>query len=303
MLPRTTAFGYYDHNYLTWSSGVTDHLPPSTRPSAARAAVARAREAGGAGDRRHRAAPGIRQQRPARHHAGLGRRAPTPSAMARSPGRRAVVLTNNDSAYRAALDLAAAGAPRSPPSSTLGGQPKPIMMPGRSLSAKTRGRSMRAGRQHHLLGPDAPEALARRMGQAGRPGDRRPAPSRSGSCGRNSRRPWCAAAGVTSGMRARAATASASQSLAGLPSTGSPLDQSSEPPSSSCSSARMTRARLLPATKAAADARGTGTDDQNVAMGVGLARSDRDPARGRRAETGGAADEVLVDASRGWAAT
>ena len=34
LLPRTTAFGYYDHNYLTLVERVTDHLaaPASHRP-------------------------------------------------------------------------------------------------------------------------------------------------------------------------------------------------------------------------------------------------------------------------------
>ncbi len=53
LLPRTTAFGYYDHNYLVLLERVTDHLPPAERRGRiAPAPLARARQAGGAGDRR-----------------------------------------------------------------------------------------------------------------------------------------------------------------------------------------------------------------------------------------------------------
>ena len=70
---------------------LTDHLAVAARAPAARAAVAGARAAGGARDRRHRAAPGISGQRPAGHPAGR-RRAdlsePLRGARRQSRGRR-----------------------------------------------------------------------------------------------------------------------------------------------------------------------------------------------------------------------
>ena len=65
---------------------VADHLPPPPRRPAAPAPLAGAREAGRAGDRRHRAAAGLPRQRPARRHAGQ-RRAHLPQPLRRAPGR------------------------------------------------------------------------------------------------------------------------------------------------------------------------------------------------------------------------
>src|SRR5246127_2050483 len=108
LLPRTTAFGYYDHNYLTLMERVTDHLasPPAHLPRQ-RLWRVRAKQvvlATGAIERplvfADNDRPGIML-------------AHAVSAYIRRygvlPGRRAVLLTNNDGAYRAALDLAEAG--------------------------------------------------------------------------------------------------------------------------------------------------------------------------------------------------
>ncbi len=52
LLPRSTVFGYHDHNFLTINERRTDHLPPAKR-SGARERVWRVRaEAGGARHRR-----------------------------------------------------------------------------------------------------------------------------------------------------------------------------------------------------------------------------------------------------------
>ena len=68
------------------------------------------------------------------------------------------------------------------------------MMPGRSLSANTSGRSMRAGRQHDLA-RRAPATAARAAGPgAAWPDGRSGAPPGRGGCGCSSRRRWCAAA-------------------------------------------------------------------------------------------------------------
>ena len=109
LLPRTTAFGYYDHNYLMLMERVTDHLA-SPPPQAPRQRLWRVRAkqvvlATGAIERplvfADNDRPGIMM-------------AAAASAYVRRygvlPGRRAVLLTSNDGAYQAALDLADAGA-------------------------------------------------------------------------------------------------------------------------------------------------------------------------------------------------
>ncbi len=72
LLTRSTVAGYYDHNLLTVLQRLTDHLPTGSAPAttAAPAAVEDPRAAGRAGDRRDRAAAGLRQQRPPGRHAG-----------------------------------------------------------------------------------------------------------------------------------------------------------------------------------------------------------------------------------------
>ncbi len=108
LLSRTTAFGYYDQNYLTLMERVTDHLSaPPTQPPRQRLWRVRAGQvvlATGAIERplvfADNDRPGIMLANAVsiyvRRYGVL-------------PGRRAVLLTNNDGAYRAALDLAEAG--------------------------------------------------------------------------------------------------------------------------------------------------------------------------------------------------
>ena len=87
LLPRTTVFGYHDHNFLTIAER-RDRSSAAGDSARARASAlwrVRAKQvvlATGA----HRAAAGLRQQRPARHHAGLGGVRPTCNRYARAAG-------------------------------------------------------------------------------------------------------------------------------------------------------------------------------------------------------------------------
>ena len=109
VLTRTTAFGYYDHNFLGLLERVTDHLPADAAPHLPRQRLwkVRARQvvlATGALERplvfADNDRPGIMLASAARTYV---------NRYAVRPGRRAVVFTNNDSAYRTALDLLRAG--------------------------------------------------------------------------------------------------------------------------------------------------------------------------------------------------
>lgn len=110
VLRRTTAFGYYDHNYLALLERVADHLAPDDRPANAprqRLWKVRANQvvlASGAIERplvfADNDRPGIMLAGAARTYVNRFR------AM---PGARAVVVTNNDSAYACANDLLQAG--------------------------------------------------------------------------------------------------------------------------------------------------------------------------------------------------
>ncbi|MFQ5954457.1 MAG: sarcosine oxidase subunit alpha family protein [Kiloniellales bacterium] len=108
LLTRATVFGYYDHNLLCILERVSDHLgaAPAGVPRQ-RLWHLRARQvvlATGAIERplvfRDNDRPGIMLASAARAYV---------NRYAARPGERAVVATNNDGAYRAALDLAAAG--------------------------------------------------------------------------------------------------------------------------------------------------------------------------------------------------
>ena len=108
LLPRSTVFGYHDHNFLTIAERRTGHLPPGERKgSRERVWRVRAKQvvlATGAAER-----PLVfgNNDRP-----GVMLASAVSTFLNRygvAPGRRAVVFTNNDSAYRTALRLAAAG--------------------------------------------------------------------------------------------------------------------------------------------------------------------------------------------------
>ena len=107
LLPRSTVFGYYDHNFLGILERVTDHLVPGVAGPRQRYWRVRARRvvlATGAIERplvfANNDLPGIMLASSARAYV---------NRYAVRPGRRALVFTTNDSAYRAALDLRAAG--------------------------------------------------------------------------------------------------------------------------------------------------------------------------------------------------
>lgn len=110
VLTRTTAFGYHDSNYITAVERLTDHLPLAQRNGRIRERLwkIRARQvvlATGAHERPlvfgNNDLPGIMLASAVStylHRHGV------------LPGQRVVVFTNNDSAYRTAIDLHQAGA-------------------------------------------------------------------------------------------------------------------------------------------------------------------------------------------------
>ncbi len=108
ILPRTTGFGYFAHNFVGLAERITDHLPaPDPRLPRERLWQVRAKEvvlASGAIERPlvfpENDRPGIMLADAARLYA---------NRYGVKPGTRAVIVTADDSAYHAALDLAAAG--------------------------------------------------------------------------------------------------------------------------------------------------------------------------------------------------
>ena len=107
LLPRSTAFGYYDHNFVTVLERVTDHLGPvdglAPRQRIWRIRAGRVVLATGAIERPlvfpNNDRPGVMLASAVSTYV---------NRYGVAPGNRAVVFTNNDSAYRAALDLASA---------------------------------------------------------------------------------------------------------------------------------------------------------------------------------------------------
>ncbi len=108
LLARTTAFGYFDHDTVGLIEHVADHLPtPGEGTPRQRLWMVRARHvvlATGAIERPPVFAgndlPGVMLASAARRYV---------NEFAVLPGRRAVVFTNNDDAYRTAIDLTRAG--------------------------------------------------------------------------------------------------------------------------------------------------------------------------------------------------
>ena len=105
VLTRTTVTGYYDHNFLVALERVTDHLGPGAPPHLPRQRLWRIRAgrvalATGALERplvfANNDRPGVMLAGAARAYV---------NRFAVLPGRRAVIATDNDSAYDAALDL------------------------------------------------------------------------------------------------------------------------------------------------------------------------------------------------------
>lgn len=109
LLPRSTVFGYYDHNFVTIVERCSDHLPESERFGVRqRLWRVRAKQvvlAQGAFERPlvfcNNDRPGVMMASAVSTY--LHR-------YATLPGKRAVVFTNNDSAYQTAVDLSRSGA-------------------------------------------------------------------------------------------------------------------------------------------------------------------------------------------------
>ncbi len=107
LLPRSTAFGYYDHNYVALVERAGDYLPPGQALYKQRLWKLRAAQVvltTGALERplvfADNDRPGIMLAAAARTYV---------NRYAVMPGKRALIMTNNDSAYAAAIDLANAG--------------------------------------------------------------------------------------------------------------------------------------------------------------------------------------------------
>ena len=110
LLPRSTVFGYHDHNFLTIAERRTDHLPSSQRKGAReRLWRVRAKQVVLATGAIERPLVFANNDRP-----GIMLASAVSAYLNRyrvRMGSRAVVFTNNDGAYRTALDLAEAGIP------------------------------------------------------------------------------------------------------------------------------------------------------------------------------------------------
>ncbi len=108
LLPRSTVFGYYDHNFLAIAERCTDHLPEEDRAGVRqRLWRVRAKQVVLAQGAFERPLAFCNNDRP-----GVMLASAVSSYVNRyavRPGKRAVVFTNNDSAYETALDLVAAG--------------------------------------------------------------------------------------------------------------------------------------------------------------------------------------------------
>ncbi len=108
LLPRTTAFGYYDHNYVCLAERTGDHPGPGRAPYRQKLWKVRARQVVLATGAIERPLVFADNDRPGIMLAGAARSYVNRFGVL--PGRRVVLLTNNDSAYAAAQDLTDAGA-------------------------------------------------------------------------------------------------------------------------------------------------------------------------------------------------
>ena len=108
LLPRSTVFGYYDHNYLAIVERVANHLPePPPHTPRERFWSVRARQVVLATGSHERPLVFAGNDRPGVMLAGAAR-----SYLNRygvRVGDRVALFTNNDSAYRLAVELVAAG--------------------------------------------------------------------------------------------------------------------------------------------------------------------------------------------------
>jgi len=110
LLPRTTVFAYYDHNYLGMVERIGDHVAPAeaARRPRQRLWKVRAKQVVLATGAIERPLVFANNDRPGIMLAGAGRAYLNRYGV--KPGNRCVVFTGNDGAYRVALDMLAAGA-------------------------------------------------------------------------------------------------------------------------------------------------------------------------------------------------
>ncbi|MBE9558448.1 MAG: sarcosine oxidase subunit alpha [Proteobacteria bacterium] len=110
ILPRTTVSGYYDYNFLTLLERITDHLgaEPDGKTPRQRFWQVRAKQVVLATGAIERPLTFLNNDRPGVMLAGAART--YVNRHAALPGRKAVIFTNNDSAYNTAIDLQRAGA-------------------------------------------------------------------------------------------------------------------------------------------------------------------------------------------------
>ncbi len=103
LLPRSTVFGYYDHNFLAIAERCTDHLPEQERSGVRqRLWRVRARQVVLAQGAFERPLAFCNNDRPGVMLASAVSQYIRRYAV--RPGKRAVVFTNNDSAYQTAID-------------------------------------------------------------------------------------------------------------------------------------------------------------------------------------------------------
>ncbi len=110
LLPRSTVAGYYDHNFVTVLERVTDHLAPGTRPPGTPRQVLRkirARQVVLATGAIERPLVFVNNDLPGIMLAGAAQSYINRYGV--RPGSRAVIFTNNDSAYELAAALADSG--------------------------------------------------------------------------------------------------------------------------------------------------------------------------------------------------
>ena len=109
LLPRTTVFGYYDHNFIGLIERVTDHLGGAAPEHLPRQRMwrVRARQVVLATGAIERPLIFAENDRPGIMLAGAARAYLNRYGV--QPGEKVLVFTNNDDAYRTALDLNAAG--------------------------------------------------------------------------------------------------------------------------------------------------------------------------------------------------
>jgi sarcosine oxidase subunit alpha len=150
MLPRTTAFGYFDHDVVGLIERLADHLPLPGGLPRQRLWLVRARQvvlATGAIERppvfTGNDLPGVMLASAARRYV---------NEFAALPGRRAVIFTNNSDAYRTAIDLKRAGIavaaivdsrPQPPPAARAGAEAEGIeLLAGCVVGAARGGRAV-----------------------------------------------------------------------------------------------------------------------------------------------------------------